>query len=136
MAMLVFLFLCADWALLIKGAQLVGGIPVLLEVLATGVFGWLLIRQLGRTLRTPRLWINLLADPAAAFRHAQVRLLLPGLLLILPGVLTDVCGIALYVASFAHAEPSPPQRDEPSGGAIDVEFKVHSSSSDEDRTAK
>ena len=95
MPILVFLFFCAEIVVLIKLAGVIGGWFVLLEIIASGVIGYLLIKRAGRAiLRSDRL-IALIARPVSGLYRLRFSLVLAGLLLLLPGILTDLAGLLL-----------------------------------------
>ncbi len=126
MPMLLLLLLFAEIAALIKLASAIGGY-VLLELLATAAIGFGLLRLAGRTfLRTEEL-IALMANPSRYVRQSAWALILAGLLLIVPGILSDLLALVL-IGRFLWGRLSRssngrrPSRD---GHTIDVEFHVH-----------
>jgi len=120
MPILVFLFFCAEIVVLIKLAGVIGGWFVLLEIIASGVIGYLLIKRAGRAiLRSDRL-IALIARPVSGLYRLRFSLVLAGLLLLLPGILTDLAGLLLLVIQ-PFRRRAPRSEEE---GVIDVEFSV------------
>lgn len=120
MPILVFVFFCVEIAVLIVLAGAIGGWPVLLEIVATGAIGYFVIKRAGRAiLRSDRL-IALLVSPFSGIYRLRFSLVLAGLLLLLPGVLTDLAGLSLLVIQPLRRRP---EREEE--GVIDVEFSVH-----------
>ncbi len=131
MPILVFVFLAAEVAILIKLAQLIGGGLVLAEIVVTAIFGYLLLRQARTAIADTRAWIEFLIRPTQGARRPGWSLLLPAVLLILPGILTDILGLTLLARYFVRGGrvtgPPPPEKNPPE--VIDVDFKVH----DDDR---
>ncbi|MGB2982469.1 MAG: FxsA family protein, partial [Candidatus Bipolaricaulia bacterium] len=97
MPMLLLALFFAEIAALIKLAQTIGGGYLLLEILTTATLGFYLLRRAGRVfVRTEEL-VALLANPAHYLRRSGWSLILAGLLLIVPGVLSDLLGVALVI---------------------------------------
>ncbi len=120
MPILVFGFFCAEIVILVELAGVIGGWFVLLEILSSGVAGYFILRRAGRAiLRSDRL-IALIADPAAGLYRLRFSIVLAGLLLFLPGLLTDLAGLSLLLVHPFRRRP--PQRED---GVIDVDFTVH-----------
>ncbi|RLE34613.1 hypothetical protein DRJ24_03655 [Candidatus Acetothermia bacterium] len=121
MPILVFLLFCAEVAALIGLGGVIGGWFVLLEILATGFIGYLIIKRAGRAiLRSDRL-IALIARPVSGIYNLGLSVVLAGLLLFLPGILTDLAGLSLLVIQLFRRRP-PRRREEER--VIDVEFSV------------
>jgi len=124
MPFLAFVLLCAEIALLIKFGQAVGGGPVLLEILLTGGLGILLLRTAGRSVLEPARLIELLTRlPNRARVQSLGLLFLGGLLLLIPGLLSDALGLVL-VARFFLQGGRPPRRSPDEPDTIDIEFEV------------
>jgi len=125
MPLITFVLLCAEIALLIKFAQAVGGGIVLLEILATAVLGVLLFRMAGRSVFDPARVIELMTRrPTRALVQSLGLLFLGGLLLLIPGLLSDVVGIVLVVRFLLQG--GRPSRERPTDpNTIDVEYRVH-----------
>ncbi len=124
MPLLTFVLLCAEIALLIKFGQAVGGVPVLLEILLTGGLGILLLRTAGRSVLEPARLIELLVRfPTRNRVQSFGLLLLGGLLLLLPGLLSDALGLVLVARFFLRGGRA--LRGRPGGpDTIDIEFEV------------
>ncbi len=124
MPLLTFVLLCAEIALLIKFGQAVGGGPVLLEILLTGGLGILLLRTAGRSVLEPARLIELLTRfPTRNRVQSLGLLLLGGILLLIPGLLSDALGLVLVARFFLHGGRTPRRSpDEPD--TIDIEFEV------------
>ncbi len=122
---LILLFAGLEFIGLVKVGQLIGGGPIFGEILLTGVLGVVLLRiSMGKAL--PGMVVNLFAGrfPVKALIHQrELRLLLAGVLLIIPGLVSDAIGLILIVRYLI-----PPRRRERPGtdkDAIDVEYEVH-----------
>jgi UPF0716 protein FxsA len=125
MPLITFVLLCAEIALLIKFAQAVGGGIVLLEILGTAALGVLLFRMAGRSVFEPARVIELMTRrPTRDLINSLGLLFLGGLLLLIPGLLSDAVGIVLVVRFLLQGgRPSRERATDPN--AIDVEFQVH-----------
>jgi len=134
MPLLTFIVVAAEVALLIKFAQTVGGLVVFGEVLLSAVFGLLILRTAGRSLLNPEKLIQLLIRPPSLRGiDAAGAALLGGLMLVLPGVLTDIGGIALVAWIVLRGGRSPQRPSSPDGsGTIDVEYEVKDPSPGDD----
>lgn len=128
MPFLSFVLLCAEIALLIKFAQAVGGGPVFLEILLTGGLGILLLRMAGRSVFDPARLLELfMRRPTRGLVHSLGLLFLGGLLLLIPGLLSDAVGLILVVRFFLQGGRAPRKRpDDPD--TIDIDFHVHEDS--------
>ena len=124
MPFITFVLLCSEIALLIKFAQAFGGGPVLLEILLTGGVGILLLRMAGRSVFEPARVIQLLMrSPTRNLVQSLGLLLVSGLLLLIPGLLSDAFGLVL-VARFFLQGGRPPRRSPDEPDTIDIEFEV------------
>jgi len=133
MPVLIFVLLCAEIAILIKLGQVGGGTVVLIEMLVSGILGYVALRTAGRKLVRSDMLIGLLLRPTTHIRRPGWLPIIGGLLLIVPGVLSDVLGLVLIVRHWLAPSSQPTEQPSapPSGSeAIDVEFEVK----DEDRT--
>jgi len=123
MPLVLFAIVCGEVIALIKLGQAIGPGFVLLEIAATAVIGVLLMRVGGRRLARTQEMVALLLQPSGLMRQSTA-LLSSGLLLIVPGLLTDVFAIGLLVR-YAVGRGPRPRTDRPSeDGAIDVEYQV------------
>ncbi|MFC2099928.1 FxsA family protein [Candidatus Bipolaricaulota bacterium] len=131
MPLITFVLLAAEIALLIKLSQAVGGGLVLLEILGSAVLGVLLLRASGRKLFDTRQLIGLLSHrPNLHSRRPILSLVYGALLLLVPGLLTDLAGVVLvarYLLLGGRGSTS-------SGGSgpsdsIDVDFEVQDEAS-------
>jgi UPF0716 family protein affecting phage T7 exclusion len=125
MPFITFVVLCAEIALLIKLGQAVGGGSVLIEILLTGGLGILLLRMAGRSVFEPaRLLELLMRSPTRNLVKSLGLLFLGGLLLLIPGLLSDAVGLVLVFRFFLQGGRTPRGRpDDPN--TIDVDFQVH-----------
>ena len=132
MPMIVLLLFFAEIAILIKLGQAIGGGPVLLEIVGTALLGWGCFRLAGRAVARTDELIALLANPGRYIRRSGWSLFLAGILLIVPGILSDVVGLAFAVRFLLtrtrYARPRPTSTDP---GVIDVEYRVHEDRSSE-----
>jgi len=130
MPLITFILLCAEIALLIKCAQAVGGGPVFLEILATAGLGILLLRMAGRSVFEPARMIELMTRrPTRDLIRSLGLLFLGGLLLLIPGLLSDAVGIVFVVGFVLRGGRS--TREQPTDpNTIDVDFEVHEDRSD------
>ena len=125
MPFITFVILCIEIAILIKSGQAFGGGPVLLEILLTGGLGILLLRMAGRSVFEPARVIQLLMrSPTRNLIQSLGLLLVSGLLLLIPGLLSDAAGLVLAARFFLRGGRAPGSRPE-DPNTIDVEFHVH-----------
>ena len=131
MPFITFVLLCAEIALLIKFGQAVGGFLTLVEILLTGGIGLLLLRMAGRSVFEPARLIELMTRrPTRGLVQSLGLLFLGGLLLLVPGLLSDVVGAAFVVRFFLQGgRPSRDRRVDPD--TIDIDFQVHEERSGE-----
>ncbi|HEX6939081.1 MAG TPA: FxsA family protein [Longimicrobiales bacterium] len=98
LAKLFFLFIAIpmlELAILVKLGTIVGFWPTIGVVLLTGALGsWLARRQGGQVLREIQAELRAGRMPAAHLLDG-VMILIGGVLLLTPGLLSDVCGLAL-----------------------------------------
>ena len=124
MPFITFVILCIEIAMLIKFGQTFGG-PVLLEILVSGGLGILLLRMAGRSVFEPARMIELLTRrPTRDLIQSLGLLFLGGLLLLIPGLLSDVVGLVLAARFFLQGGRRAPERGPEDPTAIDVEFDV------------
>ena len=128
MPFLLFILACVEIAILVKLGQVIGGGAVIGEVLLTGVAGMIIMQLKGRAI-LKNVAINVFVGRLTlrSLMRYQLLPLVAGILLIVPGVLSDL--FALYLLA-RHALLRPPSTggtdstsdtDQP----IDVEYKVH-----------
>lgn len=127
MPLLLFLTVCIEVAALIKLGQSIGAGFVLLELAATAALGVLLLRAGGRRLARTQQLVALLIQPSGLIRQSTA-FLSAGLLLIVPGLLTDLLAVGLLVRHLFR-RGSGPQRSttarQGSRDVIDVDYRVH-----------
>lgn len=129
MAIYLFFFACLELAGLIKLGQTIGAGSLLGLILLTGIIGMLCLRLGGRG-AIIRVMTGLAQERVTLRRLALRRSLFPmfaGILLIIPGVLSDLVGIiliALYLTG--RTRPQPPSREK--GEVIDIDYQVHEDS--------
>jgi len=131
MPLLGFVLLFLELFLLIKLGQGVGFVLVLAEILGSGFIGYSLMRFAGRTAFQPAQLIGMFLHGIGSnfsARKPVQQLLFGSLLLIVPGILTDILGLVL-IARFFVRRGSQPQSSE-GENSIDVEFDVQ----DDDQT--
>ena len=126
--MLIWLFViaCVEVIGLIKLGQVIGGGAVIGLILLTAVLGWALLRLGGGTALSG-LVLNLFSGRLSIRRllcQRELALLLAGVFLIVPGVLTDLLGLGL-LARYAVTKPPPPHSRGKERDVIDVEYHIH-----------
>ena len=126
MPLLLFALACIEVFGLIRIGRVIGGPTVLGVILLTAVVGLVLLRLRGGTALTAVV-VSLLAGRVSSkelFRRRELSLLLGGILLLIPGLLTDVLGLGLVARYLlTRGRPQRPAKEEPD--VIDVEFEVH-----------
>ena len=131
MPVLVHFLLFAEIAALIKLGQTIGGGSLLIEILATAALGMLLLRLAGRAFVRANELVALMANPSRYFRSSGLSLILAGILLVVPGLLSDLAGLVLVVryvvtrTSPGNHDPKPKDPD-----VIDVEYSIHDDGSE------
>ena len=125
MPLLGFVLLFLELALLIKLGQGIGGGLVFAEIVLSGVLGYSMMRLVGRTAFQPAQLIGVFLHAAGkgfSKRKPVEWLLFGSLLLVIPGILTDIVGL-VFIARFFVRSGS--LRQPPSSpDSIDVEFDV------------
>lgn len=131
MPIVVFLFACVELVALIKLAQAVGSGSVLGIILLTAVLGLVILRLSRRPALSMMLTLFLKGKFSlkAVFMQHELILPLASVLLILPGLLGDACGITLlfWRLGLKQVHVSKPNEEE----VIDVEYRVEDNSSPE-----
>lgn len=131
MPIVVFLFACVELVTLIKLTQAVGSGSVLGIILLTAILGLVIIRLSRRPVFSMILMLFLKGKFSLKTVLMQHELILPlaSVLLILPGLLSDACGITLlfWHLGFKQAHVSKPNKEE----TIDIEYRVEDNSSQE-----
>ncbi len=124
---LIFFYACLELFGLVEIGRLIGGAAIFGEILITGVAGILILRvSVGKAL--PGMVINLFAGRfslKALFHNRELRLLLAGVLLVIPGVISDIAGLALLVRHFTPIPTRHRHHHKTDSDVIDVEYKVH-----------
>ena len=128
MPLLGFVLLFLELALLIKLGQGIGGGLVFAEILLSGFLGYSLMRFVGRVVFQPAQLIGMFLHAAGSgfsSRKPVEWLLFGSLLLIVPGILTDILGLIFIARFFVRGRSlrQPPSPSDPN--TIDVEFDVH-----------
>ena len=125
MPILLFAFLCIEAVLLIKLGQSVGGGLVLIEIILSGALGYALFRLAGRAIvRTDDL-ISLFLHPRESARRPGWAMIIAAILLLIPGLLTDVLGLGLLVRHlFRGGTLSLPSEPDGDPDVIDIKFSV------------
>jgi len=132
MPMLLLLLLFAEIAILIKLGAAIGGGAILLEILGTVLLGWLFLRLAGRVFVRTHELIAVMTNPGRYLRNSGWSLILAGILLIVPGVLSDILGLALAARFILTRASTPDRRSTPSDpDVIDVEYHVQNEDSSE-----
>ena len=123
-----FVLLFLELYLLITLGARIGFGLMLAEILLTGVLGYWVMRRVGRTAFQPAQLIGVFLHAVGrgmATRRPIEWLLLGGLLLIIPGILTDILGLVL-VASFLGRIGRDRQSHQSTSTSepIDIEFDI------------
>ena len=129
MPLLGFVLLFLELFLLIKLGQGIGGGFVFVEILLSGFLGYSLMRFAGRTAFQPAQLLGVFLHGIGSGFSARKPvewLLFGSLLLIIPGILTDIVGLVFIARFFVRGGSlrQPPS----SPDSIDVEFDVHDDS--------
>jgi len=131
MSVIVFLFACVELAALIKLGQAIGSGSVLGIILLTAVLGLVIIRLSQRPAFSAMLMLFLKGSFSLKTVLMQQELILPlaSVLLIIPGLLSDACGIMLlfWHLRIKQAHISKPNKED----IIDVDYHVEETSSQE-----
>ena len=128
MPITVFVLACIEIACLIKVGQAIGGRPVLGIILLTGVLGLALLQWTGRSAAI-KLTTNLFVGKLSArdLLRREISLLVAGILLLIPGLLSDVAGLVL-LSRYLFTQSSPQRfggtTSDSDRDVIDVEYHV------------
>ncbi len=129
MPLLGFVFLFLEFFVFIAVARAIGVGPLFGEIILTGVAGYALIRFMARTAFQPAQLIGLFlhaVGPKSPTRRPAEWLLFGSLLLLIPGIVTDVLGLFFVIGYFLRRGPlrQPPSKSD----SIDIEFDVRDDS--------
>jgi UPF0716 family protein affecting phage T7 exclusion len=134
MPLLGLILLFVELFLLIKLGQGIGFALVLAEILGSGLVGYALMRS-ARTVFQPAQLIGVFLHGIAtgfSSREPVEQLLLGSLLLIIPGILTDIIGLVLIARAFLRGGARPQTPNKPDGSdAIDIEFDIRDDTPEE-----
>jgi len=122
----LFAVACIEVIGLIRIGLVIGGMPVLGLILLTAVLGLTILRLKGGPAVTSMV-VSLFAGrltPKQLLRRRELSVLLGGILLIVPGLLTDALG-CVFVIRYLFTRRDPQRFGKEERDAIDVEFKVH-----------
>ncbi len=124
MPFLLFVFACVELFGLIKIGQIIGGGAIFGEILLSGVLGAVLLRvSAGKALAG--MVVSLFAGRFSLrdlLLRRELHLLLSGVLLLIPGMLSDLVGLILLGRYFILSS----RRERVTGeDAIDVEYEVY-----------
>jgi len=125
MPILILLFGAAELFGLIEIGKLIGGGPILGEILLTGVAGAILLR-VGAGKALSGMVVSLFAGRFTVpelLRRRELRLLLAGVSLLIPGILSDLFGVYLLGRYFTSSRVKESAESDPE--VIDVEYKVY-----------
>jgi len=126
MPLILLVLLFAEVALLIEIGQLIGGGLLFVEMLASAALGVLTLRLARRSFMRTSEFVALINNPVRAVRSSGLSLVVAALLLILPGMLSDLAGLLLigrFLLSRRRGAPGDARETEP--GVIDIEYRVH-----------
>ncbi len=123
--LILFLLACAEIVGLIKVGQAIGGGPVFGEVLLSGVLGVVLLQLAGRTvLRHLAMGVFAGRLSLRTLLRRELSLFLAGVLLIIPGFLTDAAGL-LLIARYLLIRPGRRSSRPSEPDTIDIPYEVH-----------
>jgi UPF0716 protein FxsA len=129
MPFFLFVFACIEIVILVKLGQFIGPGAVIGEVLLSGVLGMLILQLKGREIvKNVSMSVFIGQLTLRSLLHRKLLPLTAGILLIAPGMISDLFGLYLLVRSACHRLPSSGgTTDDASanGKTIDVEYKVH-----------
>ncbi|HDL84951.1 MAG TPA: hypothetical protein ENH11_01245 [Candidatus Acetothermia bacterium] len=128
MPFLLFVLACIEIALLVKLGQVIGGGAIIGEILLSGVLGMLILRLKSRViLKNVAMSVFIGRLTLRSLMRRELLPLIAGILLIVPGVLSDLFALYLLVR-YLLMRPSLSDRTDNTSdtdGTIDVEYKVH-----------
>ncbi len=135
MPLVLFLFACVEIAVLVKLGQVIGGGAVIGEVLLSAVLGMITLQVKGRSiLKNVAISVFIGRLTLRSLMRRELLPLIAGILLIVPGVLSDLFALYLLARYALLRPPSTGGRADDTSSSdetIDVEYKVHE---DEPRT--
>ena len=126
MPLVLFAVACVEVVGLIRVGRVIGGMPVWGLIILTAVLGLTILRLKGGPAVTS-IVVSLFAGrltPRQLLHRRELSMLLGGILLIAPGLLTDALGCALVIR-YLFTRRGPQRSVKEERDAIDVEFKVH-----------
>jgi len=128
MPLFLFVLACAEIAVLVKLGQGIGGGAVLGEVLLSGVLGMIILQLKGRAiLKNVAVSVFIGRLTLRSLMRRELLPLIAGILLIFPGMLSDVFALYLLLRYSLTRPLSSGSTSDTSDadGTIDVEYKVH-----------
>ena len=128
MPLFLFVLACAEIAVLVKLGQGIGGGAVLGEVLLSGVLGMIILQLKGRAiLKNVAVSVFIGRLTLRSLMRRELLPLIAGILLIFPGMLSDVFALYLLLRYSLTRPLSSGNTSDTSDadGTIDVEYKVH-----------
>ena len=134
MPFFLFVLACVEIAVLIKLGQVIGGGAVFGEILLSGVLGMVILQLKGRAiLKNVAMSVFIGRLTLRSLMRRELLPLIAGILLIVPGILSDLFALYLLLRySLTRPSSSGSTSDtSDADGTIDVEYKVHD---DEPRT--
>jgi UPF0716 protein FxsA len=124
MSIIVFALLAGEILLILAVGRAIGGLATVGLLFGTSALGMLILRQ--RTARAARFFsarLRIGRPRSALALRGEPLLLLGGVLLLLPGLISDGLGVLLLALGAATWRRPPPPR--PADEVIDVPFQVH-----------
>ena len=128
MPFMLFVLACVEIAVLVKFGQAVGGRVVLGEVLLSGVLGMIILQLKGRSiLKNVAMSVFIGRLTLRSLMRRELLPLIAGILLVVPGVLSDLFAFYLLLRYTLVRPPLSGNRSDTSDtdGTIDVEYEVH-----------
>lgn len=128
MPFFLFILVCVEIALLVKLGQVIGGGAVIGEILLSGVLGMIILKLKGRAiLKNVAMSVFIGRLTLRSLMRRELLPLIAGILLIVPGILSDLFALYLLARYALFHPPLSGRSDDTSDadGTIDVEYKVH-----------